>query len=229
MIHLVMFDLDGTIIDTKDDLAASLNVLRARWNLEAVGLDRAISWVGDGAPVLVTRALGIPDCEAGTNAEAARGLAFFREHYVDHMFDQARPYPGIAEVLDRLRGAGKTLVVVSNKPEAMCSDMLAHFGLDAAFAMVVGGDTLATRKPDPGPILHVLTKTGVPAQQALMVGDGTQDIRAGKAAGVTTVAALYGFRSREILEPTRPDHWIETIDELIELVSGRRASGAPME
>ena len=124
---------------------------------------------------------------------------------------------GTPETLDRLRASGTTLAVVSNKPASMCSDMLIHFRLDAEFAMVVGGDTLAVRKPDPGPILHVLAETAVPPERALMVGDGTQDMMAGRAAGVTTVAALYGFRSREILEPTRPDHWIETIGELIGL------------
>jgi phosphoglycolate phosphatase len=218
MTKLVMFDLDGTLIDTKDDLAATVNALRVRRGLPEVDLDTAVSWVGDGAPVLVARATGVPEDRALAGEDAADALAFFKEHYAAHMFDRARVYPGVPETLETLRATGLALAVVSNKPEAMCARMLERFGLDTAFANLVGGDTLATKKPHPGPLLHVLARTDTPPGEAVIVGDGAQDLLAGRAAGVTTVAALYGFRTREILEPTRPDHWIETVDELTRIV-----------
>jgi phosphoglycolate phosphatase len=218
---LIIFDFDGTLVDTKDDIAASVNALRARQNLPPVSTATVVGWVGDGAPVLVARALGVPEKEAGTSERAAEGLTFFREHYPAHMLDRARPYPGVAETLEALSAAGRTLAVVSNKPEAMCVRMLDGLGLARFFTDVLGGDSLPVKKPDPAPVRHVLERHGVEPARAALVGDGAQDMLAGRAAGVTTVAALYGFRSREELLPTRPDHWIGSAPDLLELLDDR--------
>jgi len=216
---LCMFDLDGTLLDTRDDLAASINVVRAKFDLPPATVAEVLRWVGDGAPVLVARALGNPEEDPLGNERTAAGHALFREHYTEHMLDQARPYPGVPETLVTLREAGSTLVVASNKPVAMCRDMLDRLDLGHHFAEVSGGDSLPVRKPDPAPILALLETHGVPRERAVMIGDGTQDIQAGRAAGVTTVAALYGFRNREELTPEKPDHWIESFSELIDLIS----------
>ena len=215
---LCAFDLDGTLIDTRDDLAASINVVRARFGLPPVPVPQVVRWVGDGAPVLVARALGNPEASPLDNEQTTAGLALFREHYTEHMLDQARPYAGVPETLAELRERELTLVVASNKPVAMCRDMLDRLGLGEHFADVSGGDSLPVSKPDPAPILALLEAHGAPAERAVMIGDGTQDLEAGRAAKVTTVAALWGFRDRAELEPFAPDHWVERFADLLELV-----------
>jgi phosphoglycolate phosphatase len=218
VIDLVCLDLDGTLVDTKDDLAGSVNALRVRSGLPAVEVEQVVRWVGDGARLLVARGLGVPDAEARERPEVTAGLVFFRGHYVAHMMDRARPYPGVVEGLGRLAEAGKTLAVVSNKPVAMCRQILEALALAGRFAEVVGGDSLPVRKPDPAPVLHVLEHTGTPAARTAMVGDGVQDLRAGRAAGCRTIAALWGFRPAAMLRAESPDHEATTFEEAVTLL-----------
>ena len=209
-IDAVLFDLDGCLIDTSDDLAASANALRAEHGLPAVDVATVLGWVGDGAPVLAARALGVPV----EDALAAEGLTFFREHYTAHRLAHARPDPGVESGLRRLRDEGKRLAVVSNKPVAMCVEILDVLGLADHFATILGGDSAPVKKPDPALLHLALERVGVPAERSAMVGDGAQDILAGRAAGCLTVAVTWGFRSREEIEPTGPDRWIDRFEEL---------------
>jgi phosphoglycolate phosphatase len=213
-LDLLMLDLDGTLIDTKDDIAASVNWLRSRWKLPAVGVEQVLSWVGDGVSRLVARSLGM----SLENHEVREAVALFRDHYRVHMLDRSRPFPGVPEGLRRFRESGLVLAVISNKPHALCVEIFDRTGLRDEFIAVLGGDSLPVKKPDPAPLLHVMDLASVGAARAAMVGDGTQDIEAGKAAGVMTIAALYGFRPRRSLEPLEPDHLIASFDRLREIV-----------
>jgi phosphoglycolate phosphatase len=215
----LLFDVDGTLVDTREDLAASANVLREHFDLPRVPTAEVVGWVGDGAPVLVARALGRPTESAHEDPRVAEGLVLFRDHYTAHMLERTQPYPGTVEGVRRLRETGRELAVVSNKPCAMCVHILDALGFEGAFSLVLGGDSLPHKKPDPAPLLHALESLDVPPERAMMVGDGAQDMRAGHAAGCATAAALWGFRGRTELEPTRPNHWLESFAELEELLA----------
>jgi phosphoglycolate phosphatase len=217
----LLFDVDGTLVDTREDLAASANVLREQFGLPRVTTAEVVGWVGDGAQVLVARALGRPEQGAHEDPRVAEGLALFRDHYTGHMLERTQPYPGTLEGVRRLRETGRKLAVVSNKPRAMCVQILDALGFQGAFSLVLGGDSLPRKKPDPAPLLHALESLDVPPERALMVGDGAQDMRAGRAAGCATAAALWGFRSRAELEPTRPDYWLDSFAGLEELLAAK--------
>ncbi|KAA2237467.1 phosphoglycolate phosphatase [Salinarimonas soli] len=186
----VLLDLDGTLIDSARDLMEALNRLLAEQGLRAVDLDETRAMIGDGARVLVERALartgGAPD-------DAARLMPRFLAIYEADASRHTRPYPGVVETLERLKAAGLRLAVVTNKPEAATRAILEALALDRFMDAVVGGDTLAQRKPDPAPLREALRRLGIEAGRAAMVGDNHHDVEAGHAAGLPVVAVSYGY------------------------------------
>ena len=200
----VVFDLDGTLVDTKDDLAEAVNVA-----LVALGLPRrppATLWgyVGQGARVLVERALG---AEHAARTEDA--LAVFLAWYREHLLDRTRLYPGIAAAVAALRADGVACSVLTNKPADMSWAIVRGLGLGEAFPRLVGGDTLAVRKPDPAGLRHLMDEAGVGAPATLMVGDSAIDVATGQNAGVATCGVLWGFNG-EAVRASAPDVVIAT-------------------
>ena len=204
-IQLAIFDLDGTLLDTAEDIAAAVNRLRGRLDLEPVPAPVVLEWVGDGAGRLVERALGLPEGATGVSEEAAAHLAAFRADYGEHLLVATRPYRGVERMLARLAKRGLRMAVVSNKPVDMVERLLAATGLAARFFAVLGGDSLVTRKPAPEPIMNVVMRAAVRREATVMIGDGPQDLLAGRAAGVRTIAATWGFTPRARLEAIDPD------------------------
>ena len=201
-----LFDLDGTLADTLPDLAASTNHVRGSFGLPPVDLHAVRAFVGDGARTLLRRAL------AGLDEPLTDALiddAF--ERYVAHHREQCTrltvPFPGVREHLERLRHDGHALAVVTNKPERFAIPVIAHVGLAELLPVVVGGDTLPHKKPDPAPLVHALARLEAPVAGATIVGDGLQDLRAGKAAGLFTVACLFGYGDPEALRAEGADAW----------------------
>ncbi|WP_163575075.1 phosphoglycolate phosphatase [Halomonas faecis] len=144
-----------------------------------------------------------------------RAHAAFLEHYARDPSSRTRLYPGVREALDGLRGAGFTLALVTNKPEAFIEPILAGFGLEGHFALCLGGDSLPRKKPDPAPLLHVAAHVGVPPAACLMVGDSRHDIAAGRAAGFRTLAVPYGYNHGEPVRDSGPDGLVESLGELV--------------
>jgi phosphoglycolate phosphatase len=191
----VLFDLDGTRIDSRADLATAVNLVRAELSLPAFALAEVVARVGEGARNLVRRAL--PESIDGEAFEAA--FASFGRHYRRVCLDETRPYPGIPELLARLApvrpGPRRPLAVLTNKPEAVSRHILAGLGLAGFFREVVGGDTLPTRKPDPAGVVHLARLLAVPPAELLLVGDSAIDARTAAAAGCRFVFVEWGLAS----------------------------------
>jgi phosphoglycolate phosphatase len=184
----ILFDLDGTLLDTAPDMVGALNRLRREHEREPVALDLARPFVSHGAARLVR--LGFPDAD-GEAFERLRQR--FLAIYGEHLADGTTLFAGIADVLGALEANGTPWGVVTNKPGWLTKPLLQALGLDARAACVVSGDTVAERKPHPMPLLHAAAQIGVAAQRCVYIGDAERDIQAGRAARMTTIAAAYGY------------------------------------
>lgn len=184
------FDLDGTLLDTSGDLAATLNRVLAEDGRPVLPLDRVLSMVGRGVHTLLEQAVAATG--GGDAAVAARLYPRFVETYAAHNAEHSRLYPGVLDALDALAAQGITLAVVTNKLEALTLPLLEATGLLPRFATVIGGDTLGpgTAKPSPAPILEMVRRCGGPAA---FVGDSIYDVQAAQAAGVPVIACSFGF------------------------------------
>jgi len=209
-IDLILFDLDGTLIDSLDDLASATNHMLLALGRPFATRDQVRGYVGQGARRLVERAM--PDAAAD---ELERGLSLFLAYNEEHIVDRTCLYPGVAETLTALREAGLTLAVVSNKNVALCTKVLTTLKADGFFASVIGADSLGERKPSPEPLLKVLRDLGIPSERAAMVGDSINDIAAGKAAGMVTIGCTFGYG--DLAEIEDADFLIDSLPELLEL------------
>lgn len=211
--ELVMFDLDGTLLDSAPDLAVAVDAMLERLGRAPAGLAKVRLWIGNGARVLVRRALADDmEHESVDEAAADRALALFMELYGgSHALTQV--YPGVLDSLALLRTLGVRLAVITNKPERFVAPLLADMGL-GDFDWIVGGDTLPQQKPDPAGLLLVMDKAGVTAEQALFIGDSRNDIRAARAAGVRCVALSYGYNHGEPIAKEAPDLVVDDLREL---------------
>jgi phosphoglycolate phosphatase len=193
----VLFDLDGTLLDTLPDIAEALNRALADEALPALPISTILAGVGRGAAVLVDKMTAAAEVDAPRRARILDG--FFR-HYeaLHHTADtRVKPFPGVPECLTELRGRGYRLAVVTNKRRDLALRSLEDGGVLEAFELVVGGDTCRERKPHPEPLLHALRELGVPVTQALMIGDSSNDVDAARAAGMPVVVVPYGYNGGE--------------------------------
>jgi len=196
-VRAIVFDLDGTLADTFDDLAASVNRVRAARGAPPLSTAEVRSHVGRGSRNLV-RAV-VP---AAGEADVDEVLRAFVLDYSRHLADATRPYPGVIETLQVLsRPGGPAMAVLSNKPEAPARATLSALGLERFFLGVFGGDSLPVMKPDPGALLAVLDRLGVAPGEAIMVGDSDIDIRTGRAAGVKVALVATGLADTASLDP----------------------------
>ncbi len=200
----LIFDLDGTLADTLGDICASANHLRRAFGLDPAPLAVARAWVGDGAAAMLERALA----EVGP-FDRERAWATYAAHHLQQCTRLVQPYPGVAARLALWRAEGRPMAVVTNKPRMFTERILAHLGLSALLPIAVCGDTLPVKKPDPEPLREALRRLGAPAGRGMTVGDGLQDLRAGKAAGLRTAAVLFGFRDPAVLRAEGADeYWV---------------------
>lgn len=220
-IDLIIFDLDGTLVDSKLDLAHSVNATRKQFGLAPMENDLVYSYVGNGAPVLIRKAMG-PDC---SEEEIRKALEYFLAYYREHMLDYTRLYPGVQESLDRLKDAGICLSVLTNKPVRISRDILAGLGVADHFFRVYGGNSFEQKKPDPMGVYALLAESGVPKEQALIVGDSAVDVLTARNAGIAVCGVTYGFQP-ETLQEQPPDFTVDRMEQLADmLIAGRRSKG----
>jgi phosphoglycolate phosphatase len=215
-IRLLVFDLDGTLIDSRLDLIHSVNAMLQHIGRPELDGDVIASYVGDGAPALVRRAVGDTDDEALFR----RALEYFLGYYRLHKLDHTTVYEGIAEALasvaDSTNGVRRQMAVLSNKPVNPSRDIVQALGLGDFFVRVYGGNSFTTKKPDPLGVRTILQETGMAADEALMIGDSSVDVLTGRNAGLWTCGVTYGFAPHS-LEEAPPDVLIESPRELGEM------------
>ncbi|MEN9577929.1 MAG: hypothetical protein RJA70_938 [Pseudomonadota bacterium] len=206
-----MFDLDGTLIDSREDIAAALNHTLALNGHEALSLETVCRFVGDGARELVRLGLQL------TNDDPLlpKAHADFLDYYAAHAVVHTRPYDGVIATLAEV---SSPKVVCTNKPRVVTERVLEQLGLGQYFVTVVCGDDFPEKKPSPEPLFHIAQRLQVPPEALVMVGDGPQDILCGKAAGAVTVGVTYGIHP-EAMRAAEPDYQIESMGELLPLLT----------
>jgi phosphoglycolate phosphatase len=212
--NLVIFDLDGTLVDSVQDLCNSVNAMRDALALPTLPYDTVASYVGNGAPMLVRRALG----PGASDVDVQQALAYFLAYYREHMLDHTRPYPGVVEGLAALHAHGVKMAVLTNKPERFSRDMCAGLGLGDYFFQIYGGNTFEQKKPDPIGIRTLIRECGAWPEDTWMVGDSATDILTARNAGIRSVGVTYGI-SPESLKETPPDFLVNSLTELPALLA----------
>ncbi|MDH3445840.1 MAG: HAD-IA family hydrolase [Deltaproteobacteria bacterium] len=210
-IDLVMFDLDGTLADTGRDLADAVNFTRAYFDLPKLPDAMVLTHVGRGVEYLLRQALPEENPK-----HFIQVLRVFLERYENHLLDATVLYPDVHETLNYFRG--KRRAVVSNKMHRLTVAVLRGLGVEGCFDMILGGDSLPQKKPDPALVTRVVAHFKVPPERALMIGDGDIDIEAGKRAGVATCGVTYGLGRREHIISAEPDFLIDSLPEITRYV-----------
>lgn len=195
MHKLIIFDLDGTLIDSIPDLTDAVNHMRSTFSLSRLSQAEVTSLVGEGAMRLVEEAL------PGFNrADLQKGLECFLDYNFRHIIDKTGFYPDVTETLDILKDKGYVLAVASNKSEPHCKEILRLLEADHYFSAILGAESAAERKPSPAPIFHLMQQFGVSHSETVMVGDSINDIKAGKSAGVLTIGCTFGYGTSDELK-----------------------------
>jgi phosphoglycolate phosphatase len=219
-IKLVIFDLDGTLIDSRLDLVHSVNAALRHIGRPELPEDVIASYVGDGAPILIQRALG---GETVDEAVVRKGLEFFLSYYRAHKLDHTTVYPGVAEALTAIRnsqnGVPRKMAVLSNKPVIPSRAIVEALGLGPFFSQIYGGNSFPTKKPDPEGVVTLLEEHEARPDQAVIVGDSHVDIRTGRNAGLHTIGVTYGF-APHTLEDEPPDVLVDSPREFANVFAG---------
>jgi len=213
-VSAAFFDLDGTLVDTLEDLTDAVNCMLSGFNRAPLSSDEVRRLVGKGVRNLVKRAL-----ETESPEDIERGLGLFTEFNAAHITDKSRLYPGVQEALETLAEKRIRMAVVSNKQEYLCRLILERLRIDRFFETICGGDTFLEMKPSPLPLIQVMGRFGVAAAETVMIGDSINDIQAGNQAGITTVGCSWGYGSPEELREA--DLLVNSPDELVEALKGQ--------
>lgn len=216
---LLIFDLDGTLIDSKLDLAHAVNATRRMMLLPPLDHEIIYSYVGNGAPVLIRRAIG-PEA---SDEELQRALDFFLDYYREHMLDYTVLYPGVKETLEALRSKGRKMAILTNKPVRISKAILDGLGVGEHFTHVYGGNSFDQKKPHPVGIDTLLAETATDRSRALMVGDSAVDIRTARNARIAACGVTYGFQPESLITDP-PDYLIDRMEQLLELVQTAEAN-----
>lgn len=211
--ELIIFDLDGTLIDSSGDIAWSANRTLEAFGYVPKGMEDVKAHVGWGVKNLLEKLM--PDMPSDRLDEARLK---FLEFYGTHLVDETIVYPGVKDAIGLFRKKGKKLAVATNKPYFLAQGILLELDMWKDFNMVIGGDSMPDKKPSPEPIIKILGELGVSPQDAVMVGDSPIDNEAGRAAGISTIGVTYGFRDKNELLLSGFDILIDSIDELQNMI-----------
>jgi phosphoglycolate phosphatase len=220
---IVVFDLDGTLVDTAPDLVDTLNFILAREGLPLLPYDEARTLIGGGAKSMLARGLAADGRKPSTE-DLERTFAEFIDHYSAHIADRSRPFPGLEATLDRLAADRFHLAVCTNKLELLSVKLLSALGLAGRFSAICGQDTFGVQKPDPAILRKTIAAAGGRTDAAVMIGDSETDVRTARAAGIPIIAVDFGYTPRPVAE-FNPDRVISHFNDLPEAIAefSRRA------
>ncbi|MGB5260105.1 MAG: phosphoglycolate phosphatase [Gammaproteobacteria bacterium] len=216
--EMILIDVDGTLVDSVPDLAFCVDSMMVQLGREPRGEERVRDWVGNGVERLVRRALvgqldGEPD-----EVDFERAYPIFMDLYAENTSKRSFLYPGVREGIDMLKASGYKLGCVTNKAAQFTEPLLKDLGVYNDFSIVISGDTLDKKKPDPAPLLHAAEFFGCDPANALMIGDSVSDVAAARAAGFQIVCMSYGYNHGIDIREARPDAVIDSLDELYPLL-----------
>lgn len=212
--ELLLLDLDGTLIDSVPDLAKAVDSMLGILGMSLAGPERVARWVGDGADMLVRRALADGDEDAAKTliqAQVTNARQYFDSAYMRCLHQATGAFPGVDEFL---QATGKK-VLITNKPRQFTEPLITSLGWGSHFEFLLCGDDLSERKPSPVPVLHACKELGISVENTLMVGDSRADIQAAKSAGVASVAVTYGYNHGEDIRGSAPDLVIDSLNQLL--------------
>jgi len=213
-IRLLIFDLDGTLIDSKTDLVLSVNAMREQMGFTRLDTTLIVSYVGQGVTALIRRALG----DGASDEEVTRARAIFLDYYRRHLLDNTVLYPGVREALEGL--GDRTMAVLSNKDVDLSRKILTGLGVSQYFTAIYGDHSFNQRKPDPVGVVKLMQDVGTSARQTMIIGDSDTDVLTGRNAGIWTCGVTYGFGAHT-LETVPPDVLLGNLNELADLLNGR--------
>lgn len=214
----LLFDLDGTLLDSAPDIAKGLDGALAELGLPLAGETKTRQWIGNGAKVLVARALAdIRQCDeaAVDSAELEQAFECFLNHYGQVSAQFSALYDGVLPALKHWQQQGIKMAVVTNKPEQFVAPLLVRFGLSDFFQCAVGGDSLSDKKPAPAPLLFACRQMNLAVENCVMIGDSRNDVEAARAANMPIACVTYGYNHGEPIANTRPDLLVDSLEALV--------------
>lgn len=215
-VKCLLFDLDGTLIDSRDDLADSVNLTLSELNMANLPVEKIYNFIGEGVFNLINCSISASLQHESEIDFSTHGVEIFRKIYGKNCLIKTKLYEGVSETLDELGDYQKA--VITNKPHDFSVKILEGLGISHHFKIVCGGDSFAERKPSPVPLLRTIGKLGFSAEECLMIGDNRVDIEAGKNAEINTCGCIFGFRGRNELEKAGANYLIEKFADLKLLV-----------
>jgi len=214
---LIIFDLDGTLVDSVPDLVTAINKALVSLQQATHSENEIRQWVGNGAELLIKRALTGEQKPSDTPENFVLAMDLFNQFYSENVCAKSTLYPGVIEGLEMIKQSGIAIACVTNKPEKFTLPLLAHLGIKHYFQCIASGDTYSVMKPDPLPLLETAKKFDIKEEHCLMVGDSINDIQAGKRAGFKTAAVSYGYAGEYTIDELAADYQLDRVDQLLGL------------
>jgi phosphoglycolate phosphatase len=211
-VKMVMIDLDGTLIHTAPDLADCANRMLADLGRAPASVETVMTWIGNGVPRLVKRALTGDMWAEPETALFEKALAIYQQHYLAHVSDLSRPFPGVVAGLARLKARGFHLACITNKAAIFTLPLLRNLDLYNYFELVLSGDSLPKQKPDPLPLLHACQHFGISPDHGILVGDSSNDVEAARAAGMPVICVTYGYNHGHDIRASHPDAVVDSLE-----------------
>lgn len=217
---LIIFDFDGTLIDSGPDLAYALNYMLEQLGRKTFNEDLIHGWVGNGAQTLVKRALsGKTDIDSNIDEVLfSKALDIFLSYYEKNVCVRTKTYPNVTQTLKKLKESNYMLAIVTNKPYAFVKPILEKLELLELFEFYIGGDSLPQKKPDPAPLLHVCEKLNISVENSLMVGDSKNDILSANACAMESIGVTYGYNYGENIAKYDPTVVVDNFDEILRVI-----------
>ncbi|OON39316.1 phosphoglycolate phosphatase [Izhakiella australiensis] len=209
------FDLDGTLVDSAPGLADAVDLALTELNLPAPGIDRVATWIGNGADIMVTRALRWALGAEPQQHQINDARTLFDKHYARTVEQGSKLFPEVKATLEALAASGLPMAIVTNKPTPFIAPLLHSLGIAHCFSLVLGGDDVVQKKPHPAPLFLVLGTFGLLPESLLFVGDSRNDILAAQAAGCPCVGMTYGYNHGEPINSSRPDVVLDNFNQLL--------------